>query len=509
MAISHHQFNGYRFIRFSVDTPILKNESQVVFYQFDNASANYFTVPGENQPYKLCFSSCNGLPDDSPPEQTLHGIQPLWNDILKEHLVSPFHGQLGGGDQIYCDGVWRLPTLKEWLDINQKKVRLAAEYSKSMLDEVEQYYFKSYYNHFQTPNFKQALAMIPFNFTWDDHDIFDGWGSYPHELQQCPVFQGVYRAAERFYYTFQQHSNVELNKDEDIGVNSLSSVRYYGKELVVLTPDARSERTLKNVVSPESWLAMFTALDKIPSSVKNLIVNLTIPLAYPRLGGEQLFSFAGSVVSLTSKALKKFDSVSSVNSQESFENSIVYKKLLNEFGEPSLLDDLNDHWTNNYHIEERDMLVHELQNLSKTKSIRVSFLSGDVHLAAAYKFKSNAVLNIYPERDFRLMYQIVSSAIGNKPPPNMIVKQLEKSTKELQLDANTTELQHQCFFEDLNDKPMKGTAFLARRNWCCIWFPENRDLVFDLRLERVPWHPEGETKTYRIRIPELQLNASS
>ena len=25
---------------------------------------------------------------------------------------------------------------------------------------------------------------------WDDHDIFDGWGSYPDHLQTCPVFQG-------------------------------------------------------------------------------------------------------------------------------------------------------------------------------------------------------------------------------------------------------------------------------------------------------------------------------
>ncbi len=25
---------------------------------------------------------------------------------------------------------------------------------------------------------------------WDDHDIFDGWGSYPHALLTCSVFQG-------------------------------------------------------------------------------------------------------------------------------------------------------------------------------------------------------------------------------------------------------------------------------------------------------------------------------
>ena len=42
--------------------------------------------------------------------------------------------------------------------------------------------------------------------TWDDHDIFDGWGSYPDGLQNCPVFQGCYQAAKRFYLLFQQHT---------------------------------------------------------------------------------------------------------------------------------------------------------------------------------------------------------------------------------------------------------------------------------------------------------------
>ena len=26
---------------------------------------------------------------------------------------------------------------------------------------------------------------------WDDHDIYDGWGSYPAHMQNCSVFQGL------------------------------------------------------------------------------------------------------------------------------------------------------------------------------------------------------------------------------------------------------------------------------------------------------------------------------
>ena len=52
--------------------------------------------------------------------------------------------------------------------------------------------------------------------TWDDHDIFDGWGSYPDTLQNCPVFQGCYQAARRFYLLFQQHTNLQRIGETDL-----------------------------------------------------------------------------------------------------------------------------------------------------------------------------------------------------------------------------------------------------------------------------------------------------
>lgn len=52
--------------------------------------------------------------------------------------------------------------------------------------------------------------------TWDDHDIFDGWGSYPDDLQNCPVFQGCFQAARRFYLLFQQHTNLQRVGETDL-----------------------------------------------------------------------------------------------------------------------------------------------------------------------------------------------------------------------------------------------------------------------------------------------------
>ena len=32
------------------------------------------------------------------------------------------------------------------------------------------------------------LALVPTVAMWDDHDLIDGWGSYPAERQDCAVF---------------------------------------------------------------------------------------------------------------------------------------------------------------------------------------------------------------------------------------------------------------------------------------------------------------------------------
>jgi hypothetical protein len=46
-------------------------------------------------------------------------------------------------------------------------------------------------------------------FVWDDHEIFDGFGSYPPELQNCPTFQGAYHQARWTYLLFQHHVTTE------------------------------------------------------------------------------------------------------------------------------------------------------------------------------------------------------------------------------------------------------------------------------------------------------------
>lgn len=50
--------------------------------------------------------------------------------------------------------------------------------------------------------------------TWDDHDIFDGWGSYPPHLQNCSAFGQVFRLAKKMYAAFQMHTTVKTQKSD-------------------------------------------------------------------------------------------------------------------------------------------------------------------------------------------------------------------------------------------------------------------------------------------------------
>ncbi|GBF95465.1 hypothetical protein Rsub_07815 [Raphidocelis subcapitata] len=131
--------------------------------------------------------------------------------------------------------------------------------------------------------------------------------------------------------------------------------------------------------------------------------------------------------------------------------------------------------------------------LAKIKNLRVSFISGDVHLATTgrlYSYPKPADLG----RDFRFMPQIVSSAIANAPPPDGLVSALHLLGRAG--FTNKVTRNKMCKLFDADGKH----RLLNRRNWCEVWeLDQNADshispvqpgqpslpgaLVFSLRVE--------------------------
>lgn len=94
--------------------------------------------------------------------------------------------------------------------------------------------------------------------------------------------------------------------------------------------------------------------------------------------------------------------------------------------------------------------------------------SGDVHLAAIGQFYSNPKLKVPKDRDHRYMANIISSAIVNTPPPEMMGDILNKRNKTHHLDRETDEDMIPMFTHDVDGKSRNNKRLLPRRNWCSI-----------------------------------------
>jgi hypothetical protein len=66
----------------------------------------------------------------------------------------------------------------------------------------------------------------------------------------------------------------------------------------------------------------------------------------------------------------------------------VFSKLMNDFGEPELLDDLLDHWSSSVHVKEKQLLLSKLQLFATQRGCRITLFSGDVH-QCVYCFSSS------------------------------------------------------------------------------------------------------------------------
>jgi phosphodiesterase/alkaline phosphatase D-like protein len=109
--------------------------------------------------------------------------------------------QIGGGDQIYNDGVRVDGPLKEWTAIANPKKRRDFLFGDELRSRCDDYYFNNYIRWYGTEPFKSANCSIPQLNIWDDHDIIDGFGSYTDHFMRCAVFRGIGGVAHKYGYS--------------------------------------------------------------------------------------------------------------------------------------------------------------------------------------------------------------------------------------------------------------------------------------------------------------------
>lgn len=397
-----------------------------------------FWVPKINTAPQMAYASCNGFSNPKLMKQVDRKYD-RWEHLASKHKVSPYNLLLLGGDQVYSDEIWKsVKALEEWTDLPIGQ-RVTAVWTKSLNDAVDAFFCNLYLTRWTQPEVHGVLQAIPSIMMWDDHDIFDGWGSYPAALHNCPVYQGLFKVATNYFHALQQqlavgerHPSVLQNQTAyTVGFRNMGNV-------ALLVMDLRFERKPEpeQIVSPLNWDAIFAWLEA-EETPGHLVVMSSIPVAYLDLN--------------------------------------LIENLLGILpGQPELEDDLRDHWRSTPHMQERLRLIHRLFKYSESKRRRITILSGDVHVGAACAIESSRSQNA---GNANVMNQLISTGIVHPAPPSLVRYVLESI-------GGKPETVDRGISATMLPIAGKGRYLIGARNWLALEPDESGRLWAN-------WHVEG------------------
>jgi len=336
-----------------------------------------FYVPATDEKPKFAYASCNGFSSSELMSKTEDHYK-LWRRLAAQHQLEPFSLLIMGGDQLYADSMWQEVTpLYNWTRLSRSK-KIDRSMTKMMKEQVDRFYDRLYQSRWRDENMSLALASIPSVMMWDDHDIFDGWGSYPEELHTCDVYKGIFEIAKKYFELFQIRSRQNTSLLDNQAGHYAFAFEFRGHHILGL--DNRSERTLQQVMSKSQWSSIIGYLGQ-KANAGDVFVMSAVPVIY------RDFSLTEAVFDMTP-------------------------------WEEELTDDLKDHWRAKEHQGERARLIMRLlENASNRQhdgqTGRTVILSGDVHLGCI------GVVNDRSNTQPRKIHQIVSSGIVHPAPSRL------------------------------------------------------------------------------------------
>ena len=346
----------------------------------------WFRTPppeSEQRPFEFALFSChmpytvNGLFSKRTEVMNLN-VWDFLNMTLQRHK-DKVDMVIAGGDQCYSDGV---DTLNIWQHLN----RVMRKENDQLLPSEEtmcSWYRDVYRGYWGFESVQRVFERFPTYMIWDDHEIGDGWGS--HYFDPDDRFNGVrkmlpdyedrglafdegrelmqrmFRAAKRTYIEY-QHSHNPVTAPDTFDY----TFRRGGCAFYVL--DGRGQRDVERDDD------------------------------YHILGREQFNRFRKWADNLTKEDTPFVFIVSAVPVLHTRSALVNADRKLEIAG---LGDDLRDSWEHELHDVERGELLKILFGLAK-KGIRVSILSGDVHVSAVFSME---------DKEGNRIYQLTSSAI--------------------------------------------------------------------------------------------------
>jgi len=319
-------------------------------------------VAGCEDAVSIAYVSCNGKEtgDFARPSDERDA---MWRRLADQHSASPFGLMLSGGDQIYADaGLEAHADLSAW---HEAPTREKAKFLPSAESEAAlvAFFLDRWTRTLAADGAAEVYATVPGLAMWDDHDIFDGWGSRPPIVQECPMGQMIFRVARRFFNLFQAGG-------EECERVTLSYGRQYPGFRVV-APDLRSERQRRQVMGTQGWAIFEEEMAEAPNDY--CIVMSSVPALGPRLS---LLEGLHRIV----PGMQKYE------------------------------DDLRDQWQSRAH---RDEWRRFLRVVVARQSVTV--VSGEIHLATRGEIR---------RPDGTIVHQLTASGISHPPPPRGFARAL-------------------------------------------------------------------------------------
>ena len=169
----------WSFYKYDIDLPMNEAGTERWTYAVTShlgCTRYEFVVAGKHEMgWRFIAHSGNDFaPGTSQSERSkLGGVGFMWKDVLQKNVdCGGFHVQLGLGDQIYADRLWReVPLLKQWLSIQGRENRKNSQWTARHEEDVTHAYFHYYTSHFDQPFIREAFAQIPHVLQVDDHDM--------------------------------------------------------------------------------------------------------------------------------------------------------------------------------------------------------------------------------------------------------------------------------------------------------------------------------------------------
>ncbi|QEY64187.1 alkaline phosphatase family protein [Metapseudomonas lalkuanensis] len=517
-----------RYLRYDLSCQQQKAERRVG-YGVAGGPVWHFTVPGKHLAPRMAYVSCNGFSDPTVMRSHVSQANAVWEDLLYSHdklvrIRNPgpgdklldkeqlwhevrihdkglqrFHLLLMGGDQIYFDSIWhQLDELKKWIGLSRDQ-QLNFSVSKVLDEKIAAYYFDLYAERWLPPGRRpwgsepnrdaaDAMARIPTVMMWDDHDIFDGWGSYTPEMQRSPLFQRLFHHARRAFWVFQMQQVLDdlpaLTDSTPTGFSQQDPLyaaiswkqrlagdplalplldgqpgytwAFRAGPLAILVADLRTERSRTQVFGSSTWSRLKEWLNGLEDKgefhhpgtrCQHLLLMSSVPVVHPKL--------------------------------------TLAETALDGFGQDHVLDssadDLKDHWSHDDHEGERTRLLEVLFDTARSKKVRVTLLSGDVHVAA----RGGAFRRDQPASEgWGLIPQFTASAVVH-PSLKGWLEQLFLAT--LNKCARTPQQAGPQYQVEMMLFPGHNQYVMPARNWLALELEEAHDAKL-----WATWRCEGE-----------------